>query len=705
MGRHLQRRRSMAMREPSSNLTATLQALWERTQQQQEQQQGRAPSSTWGGRPGGEPSDSSERAPDLLFLSSSSPAVSAASAFPSPSPDSHRTASAEDGDGCDRGSGGGGAEDFMRGLDGLSDAFLELDHLLLPQGGVLGAGSTEGEGDGEAGGSGAEGPGESSPEVAGRQGAGGAAAQLSAEEHATQLAFNKVKGECARKGASWPARSDLEEAESSAGGGTTTESAVVLPELTRINSEVSNSSQADFDAFLQAASSAGGDHAPSGSSGQVDEETGVGPQIDSQGRASSGQVKFSEGQDLQGKGYSTSPSPVSELLTRQGDDSMEHQLAGEGLPSGSREESPGREAGPPLMRDDPVELLVEVAKAIVAGDTRATRATLTQLNQVASIYGNAAQRLSAYFLAGLLKRAGGAATEGLDLQAEARAAVVEEEEEEGREGNEEGDAGSNGCSSDKRSLLEAFQALLNASPYLTFGQVAANSAILEAVAGRDSVHIIDFGIACGLQWPALIQALAARPGGPPRVRLTGIDTRTGRQRYCDKTKERLMYVADMWQVPMEFCFIESRLEDVQPAALRLRAGEHTNHNSPFFLARFYEALYYYDALFSALDSALPGDSRERQLYERHVLGRAIVNVVACEGHERVERQEPLSQWQHRMHDAGFRPRPISRSVVTTCSGLLQTYKKGYGLLQEGEGSLTLTWQDKPLLALAVYGTR
>ena len=71
------------------------------------------------------------------------------------------------------------------------------------------------------------------------------------------------------------------------------------------------------------------------------------------------------------------------------------------------------------------------------------------------------------------------------------------------------------------------QVVMNASPYLTFGQVAANSAILEAFTGEDRVHIVDFGYGMGQQWPALIQALAARPGGPPHVRLTAIEPPKG----------------------------------------------------------------------------------------------------------------------------------------------------------------------------------
>ncbi|CBI33485.3 unnamed protein product, partial [Vitis vinifera] len=61
-----------------------------------------------------------------------------------------------------------------------------------------------------------------------------------------------------------------------------------------------------------------------------------------------------------------------------------------------------------------------------------------------------------------------------------------------------------------------------ACPYLKFAHFTANQAILEAFAGANRVHVIDFGLKQGMQWPALMQALALRPGGPPSFRLTGI---------------------------------------------------------------------------------------------------------------------------------------------------------------------------------------
>ncbi|KAK2976630.1 hypothetical protein RJ640_024164 [Escallonia rubra] len=58
--------------------------------------------------------------------------------------------------------------------------------------------------------------------------------------------------------------------------------------------------------------------------------------------------------------------------------------------------------------------------------------------------------------------------------------------------------------------------------YLSSWYVLANQAVLEAFANKKKVHVIDFSIKQGLQWPALMQALALRTGGPPSFRLSGI---------------------------------------------------------------------------------------------------------------------------------------------------------------------------------------
>jgi hypothetical protein len=51
------------------------------------------------------------------------------------------------------------------------------------------------------------------------------------------------------------------------------------------------------------------------------------------------------------------------------------------------------------------------------------------------------------------------------------------------------------------------------------------------------------------------------------------------------------------------------------------------------------------------------------LLERDIFGRSILNVVACEGADRVERPEIYKQWQLRNHRAGLRQLPLVPEVV------------------------------------------
>uniref|UniRef100_A0A2N9FFL3 Uncharacterized protein n=1 Tax=Fagus sylvatica TaxID=28930 RepID=A0A2N9FFL3_FAGSY len=51
----------------------------------------------------------------------------------------------------------------------------------------------------------------------------------------------------------------------------------------------------------------------------------------------------------------------------------------------------------------------------------------------------------------------------------------------------------------------------------------SNCAIAGAMRDEEQIHIIDFKIGHGFQWEYLIEELAARPGGAPHVRITGID--------------------------------------------------------------------------------------------------------------------------------------------------------------------------------------
>lgn len=132
---------------------------------------------------------------------------------------------------------------------------------------------------------------------------------------------------------------------------------------------------------------------------------------------------------------------------------------------------------------------------------------------------------------------------------------------------------------DLNPLDSAFSDILQlhfyeACPYLKFAHFTANQAILEAFAGKRRVHVIDFSMKQGMQWPALMQALALRPEGPPAFRLTGIGPpQPDNTDALQQVGWKLAQLADSIQVQFEYRgFVASSLADLEPYMLDLVGG-------------------------------------------------------------------------------------------------------------------------------------
>ncbi|XP_062214837.1 DELLA protein DWARF8-like [Phragmites australis] len=316
------------------------------------------------------------------------------------------------------------------------------------------------------------------------------------------------------------------------------------------------------------------------------------------------------------------------------------------------------------------------------------------------------------------------------------------------------------------SLLDAaFADLLHSHfyescPYLKFAHFTANQAILEAFAGCRRVHVVDFGIKQGMQWPALLQALALRPGGPPSFRLTGVgppqpDETDALQQVGWKLAQfaHTIHVDFQYRglvaatlADLEPFMLQPEGEDTedepeviavnsvfelhrllaQPGALEKVLGtvravrprivtvveQEANHNSGSFLDRFTESLHYYSTMFDSLEGAGSGQSDAAspgaaggtdQVMSEVYLGRQICNVVACEGPERTERHETLGQWRNRLGRAGFEPVHLGSNAYKQASTLLALFAGGDGYrVEEKDGCLTLGWHTRPLIATSAW---
>ncbi|GFP83530.1 della protein gai1 [Phtheirospermum japonicum] len=278
-------------------------------------------------------------------------------------------------------------------------------------------------------------------------------------------------------------------------------------------------------------------------------------------------------------------------------------------------------------------------------------------------------------------------------------------------------------------------------PYLKFAHFTANQAILEAFAGKSRVHVIDFSMKQGMQWPALLQALALRPGGPPSFRLTGIgpppqdDTD-----YLQEVGWKLAQLAETINVEFDYRgFVANSLADLNASMFDVQEGEtvavnsifelhpllarpggiekvlqvvrdlkpeiltvveqEANHNGNAFLDRFTESLHYYSTLFDSLEAVSVEDKLMSEVY----LGRQICNVVACEGVDRVERHETLAQWRTRFGSAGFEPVSLGSNAYKQASMLLALFAGGDGYrVEENNGCLMLGWHTRPLIATSAW---
>ncbi|KAL1822606.1 hypothetical protein ACET3Z_009384 [Daucus carota] len=294
----------------------------------------------------------------------------------------------------------------------------------------------------------------------------------------------------------------------------------------------------------------------------------------------------------------------------------------------------------------------------------------------------------------------------------------------------------------ERSLGSAFENevlyhhFYEACPYLKFAHFTSNQAILEAFDGQPCVHVIDFNLMQGLQWPALIQALALRPNGPPSLRITGIGPASLDGH--DPLRETGLRLAQLARsVNVRFAFrgvAASNIDDVKLWMLQVDPKEavavncimqlhkllddpsridsvlklihsldpkivtlveqDTNQNQPDFSDKFREALDYYSTMFDSLEACKGPQKWLAEIY----IQREICSVVCC-----AEMHEPLAQWRERMSRNGFTSVCLGANAYKQANMLLTVFSAqgGYSV-DESEGCLKLGWHNRPLIAASAW---
>ncbi|KAF8041877.1 hypothetical protein BT93_A0468 [Corymbia citriodora subsp. variegata] len=368
-------------------------------------------------------------------------------------------------------------------------------------------------------------------------------------------------------------------------------------------------------------------------------------------------------------------------------------------------------------------LLTLCAQAVNMGDQGSAGELLKQIRRHASPTGDGMQRMAHYFANGLEARLAGSGSQIYKTLMARPTSVVD--------------------------YLKAYHLFLAACPFRKFSNYFSNKTILNVAREALKLHIIDFGILYGFQWPGLIEHLSSSPGRPPELRITGIDLpKPGfkPEEIVEETGRSLVSYAKTFNVPFKFNAIAKNWDAIKVKDLNIHSDEilvvnclfrlhnilddevlgetprdvvlnlikkmkpavfiqgviNGNHGVPFFVSRFREALFHFSAIFDMLEATVPRDAPERLLLERELLGVQLMNVIACEGSERIERPETYKMSHARNLRAGFRQLPSDREMVSLAKDRLKSYyHKDFEIEEDGQWLLQ-RWKGSVVYALSTW---
>ncbi|CAN0890136.1 GRAS family protein RAM1 [Linum grandiflorum] len=308
----------------------------------------------------------------------------------------------------------------------------------------------------------------------------------------------------------------------------------------------------------------------------------------------------------------------------------------------------------------------------------------------------------------------------------------------------------------------AFTDLYRVSPCYQFAHFTANQSIVEAFEREETVngralHVVDFDVSYGLQWPSLIQSLSDRATLSNRIslRVTGFGRSMDEIR---ETESRLVSFAKGFRnlvfefhgllrgsklvnlrrrknetVAVNLVFHLNTLTDASAVSNTLKSVnalnpsvvvlvEHEGYrSSKMFLPRFMESLHYFAAMFDSLEDCLPLESPERLRIEKNLLGKEIKTILNCDKDEwcsnsKPMRYEKVESWKGRMEGHGFGGLKLSSSTLIQAKLLLKIRahygptvgvddvgRGGFRVFQKDDGNaISLGWQDRCLLTASAW---
>ncbi|XP_038719190.1 DELLA protein RGL1-like [Tripterygium wilfordii] len=312
------------------------------------------------------------------------------------------------------------------------------------------------------------------------------------------------------------------------------------------------------------------------------------------------------------------------------------------------------------------------------------------------------------------------------------------------------DRGSMG-SGNKVSTKDIFEVVMRPSsvavayrqqvPFCQVEQFAGIQAIVENVAEAKKVHIIDLGLKYGVQWTALMQALATRHECPLELlKITAVGTSS---KEIEDSGKWLVGFAQNINLP--FSFMVASISDVldlkkdqfklddeeatavycefflwtmigQPGLLDSLMGVirkikpcimvvievESNINSPDFVSRFIEDLFYAGAYFDCFEACMERDAINRFILES-IFGQAMKNIIVSEGEERRVRHVKIDVWRAFFSRFGMEETYLSMSSLFQADQMVKNFGREKSCTLDMNGkSLIIGWKGTQLHSLSIW---
>ncbi|KAF2325079.1 hypothetical protein GH714_022662 [Hevea brasiliensis] len=280
-------------------------------------------------------------------------------------------------------------------------------------------------------------------------------------------------------------------------------------------------------------------------------------------------------------------------------------------------------------------------------------------------------------------------------------------------------------------------------PFNQITQLTSIQAIMENIGSARKLHVIDIEIRSGVQWTAMMQALAEREQRPlehlkiTTVGLAGIHNKieeTGRslERFAKSMNFpftfKAIYVSSMMDMKEELFEIAADeslavvsnmvlrtlisspdclenlmrvIKNLNPTLMLVTEVE-ANHNSPIFVNRFIEALFFHSAYFDCLETCMEQNIEHKSIIEA-AFSHGIREIVAVGDKERIARSVKIDVWRaffsrFRMVEIGF-----SESSSYQATLVHKQFPCGSSCTLDKNGKCLLVgWKGTPIHSLSAW---